>query len=51
MDSLKMSYDEVMTIPYARLMMMQKDKLRVTTGQKVVKGSGMDMLRRRMNNG
>lgn len=39
---------EVMNIPYRRLILMQKDKLRVVTGKKVVKGSAVEMMKRRM---
>lgn len=50
MDSLNMSYKEVMSLPYARLIVMQKDKLRPLTGKRVVKMSGRDMMKMRNKN-
>ncbi|MCI7417597.1 MAG: hypothetical protein MST08_18065 [Parabacteroides distasonis] len=48
MENLHLSYHEVMeVIPYQNLLMMQKDKLRICHGKKVVKMSGKDMLARR----
>ena len=50
MDSLNMSYKEVMSLPYARLIVMQKDKLRPLTGKRVVKMSGRDIMKMRNKN-
>jgi hypothetical protein len=52
-ENLHLSYEEVVyKIPYRNLMIMQKDKLHNVHGEKIVKGSGKDMAkRRRRNNG
>lgn len=51
MENLHLSYREVFEeIPYTRLLIMQKDKLRVVTGQIVRKGSAKEMAKRRRRN-
>lgn len=51
MENLHLSYKEVFEeIPYARLLVMQKDKLRVVTGQVVRKGSAKEISKRRRQN-
>lgn len=51
MENLHLSYKEVFEeIPYARLLVMQKDKLRVVTGQVIRKGSAKEMAKRRRKN-
>lgn len=51
MDNLHLSYDEVVyKIPYRNLVIMQKDKLHVCYGKKIVKTSGSDMSKRRRQN-
>lgn len=47
MDNLKLSYTEVMNMPYLRLLLMNKDKMRVASGKKVNMTSGKDMMKRR----
>jgi len=48
MDNLKMTYDDVVyRIPYARLLVMQKDKLRTLYGEKVKQVSGKELMNRR----
>lgn len=47
-DNLKLSYHEVFEeIPFRVLLLMQKDKQRVTTGDIVKQDSGKDMASRR----
>lgn len=50
-ENLHLGYKEVFEeIPYARLLIMQKDKPRVVTGQVVRKGSAKEMAKRRRQN-
>lgn len=47
MDNLKLSYTEVMNMPYLRLLLMNKDKMRVASGKKINMTSGKNMMKRR----
>lgn len=49
MDTLHLSYKEVMeVIPYRNLVIMSKDKLHTSSGEKVQRTSGKEMMSRRM---
>ena len=48
MDNLQLTYTEVFeVIPYRNMVMMQRDKLRTVTGEKVNKISGKELAKKR----